>query len=101
MRLSLSPVQVQTTELRQRLEQKLAQRTEQQLQIKISLEQHLFKEDLIQGLIRWANENDAWVNFNKMGFNFTRAQLPYDIAQPIADKYGPTSLYYEGCKSLD
>jgi len=91
MSFDLSPRMEMRQEMTQRmaLEQLLEQKLEQQLLIKMTLEQHLEKEKLVEGFIRWANEHDSWVDYDKDGFRFRYARLPYKIAKPIADKAGP------------
>ena len=79
----------QRLEHKLRLEQKLEQMLQHQLNPKVILAQYLEQEDFIKGLIRWADDNNSWVNFDKDGFDFRYAVLPYEIAKPIADQYGP------------
>jgi len=74
---------------RQTLEQKLEARMEQQTKLEMVLAQYLLREDLITGLIRWADENMSWAEFDKSGFHFFYALVPYKLAKPIADIAGP------------
>lgn len=78
-------------ELKQKieLEQKLQQKITQQQKLKITLKQYLFLEDQIKHLITWAGENNGWKQFDKHGFRFRYAAVPYKEAQTIADKMGP------------
>lgn len=80
--------QQQRLEHRQELEQKLEHKLEHQQKHEIKLEQYLHQEDFIKGLIRWTQENKAWVKFKKLGFDFKYASVPYKMAQPIADIAG-------------
>ncbi|MDO8628432.1 MAG: hypothetical protein Q7R56_01625 [Nanoarchaeota archaeon] len=77
------------TELQQKLELRLEQKLEQQLHLHMSLGLYLLQEDIITGFIRWANSNDGWRVHDRDGFKFTYAALPYEIAKPLADSYGP------------
>src|SRR3989344_4728801 len=86
MSLSLSPRLEQNQ--RMKLEQKLESKLEHQQALTLSLGQYLQKEDIIQGFIRYANDHNTWTSFEKEGFNFSYARLPYKIAKPIADKTG-------------
>ena len=84
-RLEQSLRQKQRLKLEQTLEQQLAQ----QQTMCMGLQQYLDQEEFIQELIQWTNENDAWVEFNRLGFNFRFANVPYLRAAPIADTTGP------------
>jgi hypothetical protein len=86
--LSLSPRLEQRLDLRQRLEQRLEQRLAQQLTLKIGLELYLEREELFNGFMAWADEHNSWAEFDKDGFKFTYARIPYRLAKPIADRYG-------------
>lgn len=88
MRLSLGLGMQQVQTMGQRLEQKLEQKLSQQLVQTMTLAQYLVQEDIINGLIRWTTENNAWAQFNKDGFNFEYAKVPYAVAKPIADIAG-------------
>ena len=83
----------QKQELRQAVSQELQQRIQQRLmqQIKqeMTLKQYLEQEDFMKGLLVWAEENNAFISFNKEGFNFRYALVPYSKASFIADRYGP------------
>jgi hypothetical protein len=85
MEQSMSQRMDQRMELEQRLEMKLEH---QQTRIQ-TLQQYLEQEDVMTGLARWADEHDRWVTFDKAGFNFVYAALPYSVAKPVADKCGP------------
>jgi hypothetical protein len=89
MGLGLSLAPEMKLEQNLELEQKLEQKLEQQAKLEITLEQYLTREDFIHGLIRYADENKTWAKFDKDGFNFVYAELPYSIAAPIADNCGP------------
>lgn len=93
----------QRLEQRLKLEQRLEARLyKQQINLDMALEQYLEQEDIIKGFIRWANEHNSWVNFNKSGFKFVYAALPYKIAGPIADKVGIgfAHCFYEPFEAL-
>lgn len=79
----------QSLSLQQRLQQNLELKLSQQLEQKIELGQYLEQEDFIQGLIRYADENNTWKRFDKVEFSFTYAALPYEIVKPIVDVTGP------------
>ena len=59
-------------ELEQRVEQKLAQRTETVM----ALEQHLEIENWVKGLIHWVDDKKRWQNFDKWGFKFQYGLIP-------------------------
>lgn len=80
--------QEQRKEQRMALEQKLEARLQMQCRQEMRLAQYMMHEDIITGFIRWATKHKSWVNFDKEGFNFKYAALPYCIAQPIADRVG-------------
>ena len=84
MSLMQAPLQLQ----RQDLEQRLEQRLEQQISQKLSLDLHLKTEGIIESFVNYADQNQTWREFNKDGFKFSYAGLPYDLAKPIADEYG-------------
>lgn len=79
----------QKPELRQCLEQRLEHKLEQQHRQELTLGQYLQQEDIITGLIRYADEHNTWKNVDKEGFNFSYALVPYKLAKPIADIAGP------------
>ena len=81
--------QRQTLDIRQIIQQKLEARLCQQIRQEMTLGQYLIQEDLIRSLIRWADEHNSWVDFNKDRFNFTYAKVPYKLASPLADVLGP------------
>jgi len=87
MELSLQP-RLELT-LKQELKLKLKQRLEQQLKLEMTLGQYLFYEDIIHELIKWTDQHDAWQKYDKNGFKFTYAAVPYKIAEPIASVAGP------------
>jgi len=75
-------------EQRLALKQKLALKLEKQLVMKITLEQYCDLEEVINGLIDWTNQHKKWALFDKNGFKFEYACVPYRLAEPIADKAG-------------
>lgn len=79
--------------LEPRVEQRLEQKLEQQVELRIELEQYLAQEDLIKGFIRWVEEHNSWVTFDSGGFRFRYGNLPYSVAEPIADRTGPGFAY--------
>ena len=81
--------QRQTLDMRQIMQQKLEARLCQQIRQEMTLGLYLVQEDLIRRLIRWADEHNSWVDFNKDRFNFTYAKVPYKLAAPLADILGP------------
>jgi hypothetical protein len=76
-------------EQRMQLEQRLQQKLSQQLNLQMTLGQYLLHEDIITGLIHWADGNNGWARFRKGGFDFTYARVPHSVAAPIADIAGP------------
>tara|TARA_Y100000310_G_scaffold339688_1_gene433166 strand:+ start:18630 stop:19325 length:696 start_codon:yes stop_codon:yes gene_type:complete len=68
----------------------LVPQLEQELKLvpSLTLEQHLEKEEIIHRVIEWTEENKAWRNFRKDGFNFSYGSVPYEVAQPISDELG-------------
>jgi len=88
MSMSLTPTMKLKPEQRLKLEAKLEQKLEQQLIQKMSLNLYLQQEDIVEGLIRWAEENNSWKVFNRKGFKFVYADVPYEQAKPIADTTG-------------
>ncbi len=90
----------------QRLEQKLVQKQTLQMQQKVTvkqtLKQYLEQEDFIKTLITYANTNDTWTEFNKDGFKFTYAKIPYELAKPIAKEYGYAFSHcmYDGWEAM-
>jgi len=80
---------IQEMNQRMKLEQTLEQRLEMQMKQEMTLNQYLKQEDLTNYLITWATDNNAWTEFNKDGFNFQFAKVPYKLAKPIVDESGP------------
>ncbi len=80
--------------LEQRLDQRLELeiKLEQKLQLnqkhELTLCQYLEHEDFFKGLVRWVDNHNRWREFNKDGFNFIYADIPYKQAPHIIDNYG-------------
>lgn len=97
IRLTLQPSLEQKIEqkhalqqvMSQELQQKLQQRLTQQVIQRITLQQYFEQETFMNGLLVWAEENKAFINFNQGGFKFRYALVPYSKASFIADRYGP------------
>jgi len=88
MRMSFEMRMEPRLEQRMQLEPRLEQLLEMQMKQEITLKQYLAQESLIEGFIRWTEENNSWASFNKDGFQFRYATLPYKIAKPICDIAG-------------
>ena len=88
MGLGLSMQLTQQLSQRQELTQVLEQKLAQQMKLVMTLGQYLSHEDLIKGMIRYANEHNTWRRFDTDGFSFAYAGLPYEAAKPIADTAG-------------
>jgi hypothetical protein len=82
------PQQVLRQEQRQELEQCLEAKLAQQQVQEVTLAQHLVREGDVEGFVQWASDNETWERFNRDGFNFVFARLPYEVAKPVADEYG-------------
>lgn len=79
----------QEMQQRMELEQILEMKLEQQLAMRMTLAQYLQYEDIFKGFIHYADDNNTWADFNKEGFSFRYARLPYRLAKPVADMTGP------------
>jgi hypothetical protein len=92
---------------KQKLEQRIEQRLSQIHETRLTLEQHLAKEELVDGMLEWAYNHDSFAAFDKAGFKFQYARLPYEIAKPIAEvcgvgfahcRYNPWEALINGAK---
>ena len=87
--MSMSTSMSLRMDMRPMLVQKLEQRIEQSIDMAITLTQYLAREEIVQGLIRYADENKTWVDVDKDGFQYTFANVPYGLAKPLARRLGP------------
>jgi hypothetical protein len=88
MELLVEQRQEARPEARLALEQRLEQKLSQQMKLEMTMSQYLEQEDFVKTLLRYADSHDAWVDFDKHGFKFTYAAVPYRIAKPVADIAG-------------
>jgi len=78
----------QTLDQRLELEMKLEQRVQLHQKHELSLCQYLEQEDFFKELVRWVDKHNRWRKFNKDGFDFVYADIPYKKASHIIDNYG-------------